>query len=139
MKKVLLVFSLLVATVAFSQNVYVSTGLSVTNSNDFRNSSFYSVEGGYSVNNFSYGLVLGTNDLNFQKFWYEGKVAYTLPIQNVNPYALLGVGSYFDSYQMFLEYGFGVAKSYGQWSPYVQFSNWNTANYITAGLTYNFK
>jgi hypothetical protein len=142
MKKLLLAAFAMVSMSLYSQekgNFYASTGLSVTNSNDFKNSSFYSVEGGYTKNNFSYGVVLGTNDLNFDKFWYEGKIAYTLNFNQVDPYVLLGVGSYFDNYNLFLEYGFGVSKSFGPVSPYLQFSNWNTKNYITAGLTFNFK
>lgn len=142
MKKLLFAFMMLFAVSIYAQekgNFYASTGLSVTNSNDFTNSSFYSVEGGYTKNNFSYGVVLGTNDLNFNKFWYEGKIAYTLNFNQVDPYVLLGVGSYFDQYKLFLEYGFGVSKSFGPVAPYIQFSNWNTANYITAGFTLNFK
>lgn len=137
MKNILTIIGLLLTTVIYGQTAYLSTGLSVTNSDNFKDSSYLSVEGGISKNNFSYGLVLGSNDLNFKEFWYEGKVSYTVKNDYVDPYVLLGVGSYFNKYQLFIEYGAGLTKSFGNVSPYVQYSKWNGGNYITTGLTFN--
>ena len=124
-----------------SGNIYVSTGLSVTNSQNVNQESFASVELGYSANNFSYGVVVGSTNLGFENYWYEGKVAYSFNVAKVNPYVLVGAGSYFsstsNSSDLFIEYGAGISVPLGNVSPYVQVSNWDSANYVTFGLTFN--
>lgn len=121
-----------------SGNMYVSTGLSVTNSQNVNQESFASVELGYTANNFSYGAVVGSTNLNFENYWYEGKVAYSFNVAKVNPYVLVGVGSYFGSTSnLFIEYGAGISVPLGNVSPFVQVSNWDSANYLSAGLTFN--
>lgn len=124
-----------------SGNMYVSTGLSVTNSQNVNQESFASVEVGYSLNNFSYGAVVGSTNLGFENYWYEGKVAYSFNVAKVNPYVLVGAGSYFgstsNSSDLFIEYGAGISVPLGNVSPYVQVSNWDSANYVTFGLTFN--
>lgn len=122
-------------------NFYASTGLSVTNSENVNQESFASVEVGYSLNNFSYGAVVGSTNLGFENYWYEGKVAYSFNVVKINPYVLVGAGSYFgstsNSSDLFIEYGAGISVPLGNISPYVQVSNWDSANYVTFGLTFN--
>ena len=145
MKKVFLMcaFALTMSATMSAQsgNFYASTGLSVTNSQNVNQESFASAELGYSANNFSYGVVVGSTNLKFENYWYEGKVAYSFNVAKVNPYVLVGAGSYFgstsNSSDLFIEYGAGISVPLGNVSPYLQVSNWDSANYVTFGLTFN--
>lgn len=151
MKKIILALLVLISTVTFAQETtenpytyYLSTGISITNSDDFQGSSFVSTEVGVMRDNISVGAVLGRNNLvnigeneSFNNYWYEGKVAVSFPLGKVDGYALAGVGSYIENGNIFTEYGLGVSKYFKGFGVFVQMSNWDSVNYISSGLTFN--
>ena len=140
MKKFLTVVTILLFGVLYSQkgNFYTSAGISMTNSDNFTDTTFLSLEFGYFKNNISYGVVVGSTDLNLNSYWYEGKLAYKLNTPHFQPYGLVGVGSYFSNSNIFIEYGVGVSKAFNNIEVYTQLSNWDRVNYLTTGLSYNF-
>jgi hypothetical protein len=104
--------------------MYIGAGLSMANSKGqaFDVTSYPSIEFGITRSNLSYGLVLGRGNLIglaqsgdvLSNYFYEVKVSPSFPIGIVNANIILGVGSYFiTSNAMFIEYGIGVSKSYG--------------------------
>lgn len=154
-KSILLVLFAMFTTFAFSQvttndtnvSYYVATGLSFTNSSDFNNSSYFSVEGGVNVDNVAFGVVLGRNNLNgalspgdsFNNYWYEGKVAVYQQVGSVDAYGLLGVGSYVQNGDIFLEYGLGISRELNDnVGVFIQVSNWDGVTYTTPGVFYSF-
>ena len=128
---------------------YVSAGLSISNFSDsslsLKNATYPSVEFGVMKNNFSLGLVVGRG--NFVKtdgldspsdYWTEVKAAVYVPVGNFNAYGLIGVGSYFKSNKVFIEYGAGFAYSFNKLGVFAQASNWDGVFYITPGISYTF-
>lgn len=155
MKKSILTISLfLVTTISICQekedakyNFYVAAGLSITNSFDttFSYSSYPSIEAGFMKNNFSLGLVFGRSNLSgfnndiTSNYWYELKTAISFPIEKFNAYGLLGVGNYFSTNRVFIEYGLGFSYSLNNFSIFSQVSNWDGTWYITPGISYTFQ
>lgn len=148
MKKLLFILTMFMMTLGLAQekenkySYYLATGLSVTNSDDFANSSFVSVEAGVMRDNISAGVVIGRNNLedigkeSFNDYWYEGKVAVSFPFGAVDGYVLGGVGSYIDGGDVFVEYGAGVSKQISNIGVFLQVSNWDAANYISTGVSF---
>lgn len=132
-----------------SYTPYVSVGLSMSNSNgvSFNESSYPSVELGVTRNNVSVGVVLGRGQLRgigedtdvLSEYFYEFKVSPSFNLGTVSGNVILGVGSYFDtSNAMFIEYGLGVSKSYGNLGVGLSYTNWNGTDYVTPSLTFSF-
>lgn len=150
MKKLLLAIVLLVSTIIIAQETkketsyYFSTGLSVTNSSDFSNSSYISAEVGVLKNNIAIGIVVGRNNLSnfrndsFNNYWYEGKIAVYQPIGYVDSYLLGGIGSYIENGNTFIEYGAGLSKEFNNVGVFIQVSNWDNNTYITPGVSIGF-
>ena len=129
-----------------SVSPYVATGLSIGTSTDFLSGSYFSVEVGIMVNNLMIGAVFGVNDLNsfngVGNYWYEGKVAYMIPLDFFDVYGLFGVGSFTSNERkndVFLEYGGGISKTvYEGLGVFLQVASWDKAVYVTPGLSYTF-
>jgi len=154
MKKSILTISLLLlTTISCCQenedtpcDFYVSAGLSMTNSFDttFSYSSYPSIEVGFMKNNFSLGAVFGRASLSgfnadrASNYWYELKTAISFPIEKMNAYGLLGIGNYFSTNRIFIEYGLGFSYSVNNFSMFGQASNWDGTWYITPGIGYTF-
>lgn len=159
MKKVFSVLSIMLLTsVAFAQNdtlrctskekldvtPYIAAGLSMSNSTDFSSSSYASVEAGVMIENLSFGGVFGVNNLRsfdqgINGYWFEGKVAYSLPLGFVDGYGVFGVGSYIGTKgSLFIEYGGGISKSFGNLGTFIQVSSWDGIMYLTPGFSYSF-
>lgn len=149
MKNLLLAIVLLVSTVTFAQETteqessyYFATGVSITNSNNFAESSYVSAEVGVMRDNVAFGVVVGRNNLanigtneSFNNYWYEGKVAVYQQVGVVDAYGLVGVGSYIENGDIFLEYGIGVSKEFEDLGVFIQVSNWDGTTYITPGIS----
>ena len=178
MKKLILVLTLFITTLAFSQDsattsnniefedsvtmlyklietnkvddsipnklgFYVATGLSVSNTSDFSNDSYASVEFGGAIENFAVGAVFGRNNLvnigkdeTLDNYWYELKLAASVPLGYVSGYGLVGIGSYIKNGGVFLEYGVGISKNVGICDVFVQVSNWDGITYVTPGVSF---
>lgn len=129
-----------------SIEAYMAIGLSITNNFDttFNATSYSSLEGGIMKNNFSIGLVLGRSNLSgfnhdiIQNYWYELKSALSLPIGNFSGYILFGIGNYFATDRLFIEYGAGFSYNFNKLGIFVQSSNWEGTWYVTPGLSYTF-
>ena len=152
MKNLLLVIAVLLSTITFAQennepevSAYVATGLSMTNSGNFQESSYISAEIGFMVDNFAVGIVAGRNNLknlfqggeNWNDYWLESKLAVYQPIGFVDGYVLFGVGGYVENSNIFIEYGAGISKQFGSLGVFVQVSNWDGTTYLTPGISFS--
>ena len=159
MKNLITIICLVLATSTFSQNDstscckkkspitgYLSYGLSMTNSSDFKTSSYTGIEGGIMKGNLGLGIVFGRGSLsglgsktdNIQSYFYEGKMTGSFPIGNVNGTILLGYGGYINTSHQFIEYGVGISYNIGKLAYGVTYSNWDGLNYVTPNITLNF-
>lgn len=142
----LAVFTLTAQEEPAKPSVYISAGLSVSNTRDttFSYASYPSVEVGIMKKNASLGLVLGRSNLSgfdsdrISNYWYELKGAIYLPLGNYNGYALLGIGNYMNTKQFFIEYGAGCCYSWKHFGIFAQASNWDGTWYATPGVSYTF-
>jgi len=143
---VLLTTLLHAQTESSKPDFYISGGLSISNSHDttFSYSSYPSLEFGFMKDNFSLGLVAGRSNLSgfrtdeISNYWYELKAAVYLPLGKYNGYALLGIGNYISTKQVFVEYGLGFTRSWNHWGVFAQASNWDGTWYVTPGVSYTF-
>lgn len=148
MKKILFVLFSLISLSCFSQDDkkvsgYLSSGVSIPGgSQDFKSRSYASIESGICYQNLSAGFVLGRASLdeaNFRNMFWEVKTSPSVWISPVFGYAVLGYGAYMDYKKSFLEYGVGISYPVKKTSYFAQITNWDEINYISLGLTYNFK
>jgi hypothetical protein len=164
MKKLFTIICLLATTLSFSQNEsnviygkpqekektsftgYVSYALSMTNSSEFKTTSYTGVEGGFMYDNIGAGLIfgrgslkgLGSNSDNIGQYFYEVKTSASMPIGKLTGNVIFGYGGYFNSSHNFIEYGAGVTYNYKQIGYGVTCSNWDGVTYVTPSVTYNF-
>lgn len=125
---------------------YVSVGISVTNSNDFKTSSYTGIEFGVMKDNLCLGAVFGRGSLaglgagndNIQNYFYEIKPSACFPIGILTGNVLFGWGGYIDTPNHFIEYGVGIAYCKGKMGYGVNYSNSAGTNYISPGITFNF-
>ena len=125
---------------------YASIGISVTNSNDFKTTSYPSIEGGVMYKNLSIGAIIGRGSLyqigksddNIKNYFYEIKATGSYPIGILNINGILGYGGYFNTPHNFIEYGLGLSFSKGKMGYGVTYSNWDGSNYLTPSITLNF-
>lgn len=109
---------------------------------NFNKSSYPSVEFGFTRRSVGLGIVFGTENMltsSGSRGYYELKTSLSKPVGECSAYALFGVGSYFEkSFSPFIEYGAGFSYMPNKIGYFVQYSNWATTNYISAGFTYCF-
>lgn len=176
MKKFLTVICVLIATVSFAQKSkgkvlatavssktsdtteyvrvkppviytpYVSVGLSMSNMDNFRNGSYFSLETGVCRDNVALGVVIGRGNITgmfkngdaISNYYYEPKATVTFPLGKLTGTAIFGIGGYFGSSHMLIEYGSGVYYQIGKVAYGMLYSNWDGVDYITPNITYNF-
>ena len=142
MKKLILSFLLLlVVTINQAQtNGYLSGSISIPNTNDFKNNAFPSIELGIMNKNISYGLNVGTSNLNSKIVYTELKTSAYTNLNRCNGYILFGLGTYLNNFNtLFIEYGIGISYSLNTRFDYTaQISNWDKVNYLSLGINYNF-
>ena len=152
MKKLLFIFAILFTSVTFAQTdstccssdcpsimPYVAAGISIPNNSDFNAASYASTEVGVMIDNFTVAGVFGVSNLEPNSgYWYEGKVAVSQPLGYVSGYGVLGIGAYADGSSMFIEYGVGISKEFGNLGTFIQVSSWDGITYVTPGLSYSF-
>ena len=125
---------------------YVASGISISNTQELTigDRSYPSVELGTSVDGMSFALVTGRSDNNYSEserldhYWWELKTAFTFPAGSFDVYGLLGIGHYFSTDRVFIEYGIGFSRTLGKISYFAQVSNWDALWYVTPGLAYTF-
>jgi len=121
---------------------YMSSGLSITNNNAFKETSFPSFEVGIMFGSLGLGASFGRDNIvdvfkydKIENYWYEGKLRYSAHINEVIAYGLLGLGNNIKTKGVFLEYGLGMYRNITRTVGfYSQLSNWNNENYISFGL-----
>ena len=150
MKLIIIIFAFITLN-AFGQQdsskigKYVSFGLSTSNGSKISNDSYYSLEFGLYHKDVSYGLALGRSNFNeifknenISNYFYEVKVAPSLPLGYLTTFLTLGFGGYFNTTHHFIEYGGGVSHTFQYLTYSVSYSNWDTIDYINLGVSYNF-
>lgn len=117
----------------------------MTNTNEFKAASYPSAEIGVMFDNMTVAGVFGRNNLaetkpeHIDNYWCEVKVAYGFPLGWVDGYGVFGVGTYIGANgSLFIEYGGGVMKSFGNVGTFIQVSSWDGITYMTPGLSYSF-
>jgi len=157
MKNILTLICLVLATSVFAQDStstksktpitgYVAYGLSVTNTTDFKTSSYTGVEGGICYGNLSLGAVFGRGSLkgmgsstdNINQYFYEVKTVASFPMDKISGNIILGYGGYFNTTHQFIEYGVGMVYSVKSFGYGLTYSNWDGVNYLTPSVMYNF-
>lgn len=154
MKKIAILILMIITSVSFAQGdsskvtltKYVSVGLSVTNSNDFNETSYPSLEAGVMAKHLSLSGVIGRGYLtnlfkkndNIENYFYEIKTTAFHSIDKITGSVIFGYGSYFNTNHTFIEYGIGVSYTQGIFSYGVSSTNWDVINYITPSITLNF-
>lgn len=153
---------LLIIVAAFSMNAYAQTStpepkaksldcyaagsLSMSTGNDFKMSSYPSLELGISRGNTAFGFNSGRSNLgkspyageNIKNYYGEAKVMVYFPIGSIKGYVIGGLGAYYNSNHSFIEYGGGVVRSVGKIDLMLQVSNWDQIVYLSPGIAYNF-
>lgn len=124
---------------------YVAVGLSMSNTTTFEATSYPSIELGVMIDNISLAGVFGRNNLyqtekeTLDNYWCEAKIAYSFPLGSVSGYGLFGAGTSIGTKgYLFIEYGGGISKSFGNFGSYIQVSNWDGITYLTPGFSYSF-
>lgn len=124
---------------------YVSLGLSTSNSIDFKTTSYIAVETGVNYENLGLGMIFGRGNLaGFGKgdvinnYFYEIKTIGNFPLGKLSGNIILGYGGYFKTFHMFVEYGYGMGYSKGNFGYGITISNWDGIVYLTPSITYNF-
>ena len=128
---------------------YVCASMPMSNSNhNFASSSFASVEGGFCYSNMQFGLALGRGSLagfkmgeqdNLQNYYYEVMMYPSFPLGILTGNLIMGYGGFFDSKIMFIEYGAGASYSLNKKVSFgMSCFNWNSVNFISPGITFNF-
>lgn len=156
MKKLLTIILAVVTLTTFAQKKdstakvaiykYLSVGVSTTNSNDFKASSYPSLEGGIVRDNLGLGVVFGRGSLkglgkptdSFDNYYYEVKASGYYPLGSLSGVFILGYGGYFNTSHNFIEYGVGMSYSINKFSYGATYSNWDGQNYVTPSITFNF-
>ena len=125
---------------------YISYGLSVTNSSDFKTSSYTGIEGGIMRDNISLGAIFGRGSLagmgkptdSIDNYFYEAKISASYPIGSLSGSVLLGYGGYINTKHQFIEYGGGITYNVGKMGYSVMISNWDQVTYLSPSITLNF-
>ena len=144
------IFTLLALFVAFAASAqcqhdttktpitgYLSYGVSITNTSDFRTTSYTGLEGGICYSNLSLGA-LGTKNDNINQYFYEITASVSKPIGDLSGSLFVGYGGYFNTSHMFIEYGVEMDYVINKFSYGVSCSNWDGITYITPSITFNF-
>lgn len=138
-KLILLILISFSITISAQKEFYTSVAVSATNSTNFNNTTQYSLELGMLNNNVTYSVIAGSTDLKYKQFWYQVRIGYEFNYisDNITPYLITGVGSYFHNDTMFIEYGGGIKSNFEGISPFLQISNRDKINYLSLGLKIN--
>jgi hypothetical protein len=156
MKKLVLVLVAMLGLTSMSaqEKVEVKTDdkthfMSVGHSFSSSAESYPTLEFGYTRNDVSYSMVFGCFDFSSlsspNAYFIEYKIVPSTTIGKATFGFIIGAGSYLgnpdgrDSKPFFGEIGAVVSYNvYKKFNLGVSYSNWDTVNYITPSLTYNF-
>lgn len=154
-KQLLIIFLIASVATTFSQKIdstkktldcYVSLSASAPTSDNFKQNGYPSFEFGISCKNMMFGINTGRMSFdkspyvgeNIKNYYSEIKMMTMFPIGPIKGYVLGGIGEYYESTHMFIEYGGGIDYSVGKFDLTLQVSNWNQIVYLSPGITYNF-
>lgn len=128
---------------------YAAVGVSIGNSgssNDsasfmasFKGCSYPSIEFGITKKNLSLGAVFGKSDFTSDKtYFWESKCSAGTPIGPFTGSLLFGIGNYFSTNQIFIEYGTCISLPINAYCFNLQISNWDAKDYISLGISRTF-
>jgi hypothetical protein len=152
MKRIkLIIIAMFLVTLASAQSdtskwgKYAGVSLSFSNGDDLKTTTYFTVEGGYTYSNLSFGLGVGRGNFapgEERDSWFvEPKASFTLLEAGiVKGYLTTGLGGYFFKPvpHYFVEYGGGVTVSTKHYDLGFQMSNWDGINYVSTGIYKNF-
>ncbi len=126
--------------------VYASGGISISNGNSFMDNTFPSLEVGIIQNNTTFGINVGRSNLNFSgsdynsNYYIELKNSVSTNIGAFQGYTILGLGTYFNTSRIFIEYRLGLGYPINDRCSFTTgVSNWDGTYSLSPGLTYNFR
>jgi hypothetical protein len=135
---------------------YIAIGLSISSGNTydtnenkytFSESSYPSVEFGFSKGNIAAGLAVGRGSLKgfgasddkIGNYYAEIRITPSFPLGIIDANVVFGAGSYLVSSKgTFIEYGSGISYTAGDITYGIGYSNWDGVDYITPSLSYSF-
>ena len=136
---------------------YIALGLSISNGNDygdnankytFKESSYPSIEFGFTRENLSLSGVIGRGNLQglgsnvdgIGNYYWEVKATPSFPLGVVTASIIFGAGTYFNNEvgNGFIEYGSGISYTVGKFTYGVCYTNWDGIDYITPNISYGF-
>lgn len=123
---------------------YISLDVSISNGDTISLATYPSIEFGLSKENISLGLALGRNNFRFSdrdeigRYYWEVKATASEQFGGVKGFILFGLGNYFTTGHVFIEYGSGILKSIKNTDFFIQVSNFDGVDYISLGVTFNF-
>lgn len=135
---------------------YIAIGLSISSGNTydtnenkytFSESSYPSVEFGFSKGNLAAGLAVGrgslkgfgSSDDKIGNYYAEIRITPSFPLGIIDANVVFGAGSYLVSSKgTFIEYGSGISYTDGDITYGIGYSNWDGVDYITPSLSYSF-
>lgn len=136
---------------------YIGLGLSISNGNDygdnankytFKESTYPTVEFGFTRENLSLSAVIGRGNLQglgsksdgIGNYYWEVKATPTFQVGVVTASIIFGVGTYFNNQvgNGVIEYGSGISYTLGKFTYGVCYTNWDGIDYITPNISYGF-
>lgn len=135
---------------------YIALSLSVSSGNTydtnenkytFSESSYPSVEFGFSKGNLAAGLAVGRGSLKgfgasddkIGNYYAEIRITPSFPLGIIDANVVFGAGSYLVSTKgTFIEYGSGISYTAGDITYGIGYSNWDGVDYISPSLSYSF-
>ena len=136
---------------------YVNLSVSMSNGNTydtneaegtFCESSYPNIEFGFSKCNIMAGLAVGRRNFKglgdtgdkLGDYFSEIRITPSFPLGIIDANVVFGAGTYLVSSKgTFIEYGSGISYTQGKYTYGISYSNFDGIDYISLGLTYNFK
>lgn len=125
---------------------YASASLSMSSGDRLALVSYPSVEVGRTCGITTLALNFGRRNLakpegeeTSQNYYYEPKIAVSVPLGRLQTYLLFGAGGYFNTEHYLIEYGTGITWPLGaKHSLSVQVSNFDATDYVSVGVSQAF-
>lgn len=151
MKKLIILFAVFISLVSSAQSVtngydpYVAMGISMS-SGQFSTNSYPYVEAGVCHQNVAVAVAMGRGKFedalspvdNISNYFWEASISPYYDFNSIRVSVFFGYGAYYNTDHYFRDYGFDTTYNVGSFGYGIGFNNWDTRNYISPSITYNF-